>query len=315
MDTEDLQTFVEVANAGGVTAAARRLGLGKSIISRRVQRLEDELGVQLLVRTTRGAALTEAGLLFRDHAASVVATIESAREEVAPDGDLRGLLRIAAPASFGSQVAPTLAALAQRHPLLQVHTRFSDRFVDLAAEGFDCAIRAGYLPDSNLLARKIATVPMKLYASPGYVERHGAPATPDDIAAHEAVTPGGDTWSFSDGTTTFATHPRGRFQADSAFALVEATAAGIGISALGEIVTRDYVDAGKLVHIMPGYSLPPIGIYVVRPPGPNMPRKVRVLIDLMIEQFAPTPASDPAPFAILNGRPDLPAVQPGTHEA
>src|SRR5271154_3575750 len=147
MDIEDLQTFVEVANAGGVSSAARRLGVAKSIVSRRLFRLESELGVQLLARTTRGAALTEAGVTFREHAARVCAELDIACETILPAGDLRGRLRIAGPLSFGpTHLAPVLAELAKRHPLLQVHTSFSDRFVDIVGEGFDAAVRVGYLP-------------------------------------------------------------------------------------------------------------------------------------------------------------------------
>jgi DNA-binding transcriptional LysR family regulator len=132
LDVEDLQTFVEVANAGGVSPAARRLGVSKSIVSRRLFRLEAELGIQLLARTTRGAALTEAGVTFREHAARVVAEMDVAREAILPTGDLRGRLRIAAPLSFGAtQLAPVFAELAQRHPLLHVHASYSDRFVDV----------------------------------------------------------------------------------------------------------------------------------------------------------------------------------------
>src|SRR5216684_8914882 len=132
MDLEDLQTFVEVADAGGVSPAARRLGVAKSIVSRRLLRLEEELGVQLLARTTRGAALTEAGATFREHAARVCAEIDLARETILPAGDLRGRLRIAAPLSFGpTHSAPVFAELARRHPLLHVHASYSDRFVDL----------------------------------------------------------------------------------------------------------------------------------------------------------------------------------------
>src|SRR6266436_7628616 len=146
MDFEDLRTFVDVADAGGVSSAARRLGVSKSIVSRRLFRLEAELGVQLLARTTRGAALTEAGVTFRDHAARVCAEIDLARETILPAGDLRGRLRIAAPLSFGPMhLAPVLAELAKRHPLLQVHTAYSDRFVDIVGEGFDAAVRVGYL--------------------------------------------------------------------------------------------------------------------------------------------------------------------------
>lgn len=144
MELEDLRTFVEVADSGGVSAAARRLGVAKSIVSRRLFRLEADLGTQLLARTTRGAALTEAGVTFRDHAARVCAEIDTAREEMSPDGDLHGLLRVAVPSSFGpTYFAPALAELAARHPSLQIHTRYSDRYVDLVGEGFDCGIRVG----------------------------------------------------------------------------------------------------------------------------------------------------------------------------
>src|SRR3954464_14506130 len=127
MDIEDLRTFVEVADAGGVSPAARRLGVSKSIVSRRLLRLEAELGVQLLARTTRGAALTEAGVTFRDHAARVCAEVDVAREAILPAGDLRGRLRVAVPLSFGqSHFAPIIAEMARRHPQLQIHTCYSD---------------------------------------------------------------------------------------------------------------------------------------------------------------------------------------------
>src|ERR1700735_5848145 len=126
MDLEDLRTFVDVADAGGVSPAARRLGVSKSVVSRRLVRLEAELGIQLLARTTRGAALTEAGVTFRDHAARVCGEIDLARETILPAGELRGSLGGAAPLSFGpSHLAPVLAQLAQRHPRLQVHTSYT----------------------------------------------------------------------------------------------------------------------------------------------------------------------------------------------
>ncbi|UPG87430.1 LysR family transcriptional regulator [Luteibacter aegosomatis] len=285
MDIDDLRAFVEVANAGGVNSAARRLGLAKSIVSRRLLRLEEQLGVQLLARTTRGAALTEAGTRFLEHAANVCTILDGAREEMSPGGQLHGLLRIAAPASFAAQLAPTLAELARRHAALQVHTRFNDRYVDLVAEGFDCGVRVGYLHDSSLVARKVGEVPVRLYASPAYVAEHGEPNGPWDVARHAAITPGTDPWHFREGETTFTVHPQGRFKADSAFALAEAAAAGIGIAALGDVAAEPYLARGALVPIMTNYSLPPVGIFVVRPQGQHLPRKVRVFIDLMVEQF------------------------------
>lgn len=286
MDIEDLRMFVEVADAGGINSAARRLGLAKSIVSRRLLRLEQELGAELLARTTRGAVLTEAGIMFRDRAADICATIEAARDEMSPNGDIRGLLRIAGPASIGTYFASALAELARRHPALQIHTRFSDQYVDLVSEGFDCAIRVGYLAESTLVVRKIGSLPVRLYASPKYIKENGAPKHPRDVLKHSAITPGTASWVFSDGKQTFTVNPQGRFKADNAYVLVEAAAAGIGIVAMGEMIAASYVQAGKLVRIMPRYELPDVGIYVVRPPSQHTPRKVRILIDLLVERFA-----------------------------
>lgn len=285
MELEDLRTFVEVADAGGVSAAARRLGLAKSIVSRRLLRLEDELGSQLLSRNTRGAVLTEAGISFRERAARICSEMEAAREELSSDGDLRGLLRVAAPASFGQHFAPALAALAKQHPLLQVHTRYSDRYVDLVAEGFDCGIRVGYLPDSNLVARRIGSFSVALYASPHYVLAHGAPEKPDDVLHHQAVMIGTESWKFADGRKTIPVNPQGRFKSDSAIAIAEAIAAGIGIGALPDVIAEPYVASGGIVTVMTRYRLPEVGIFVVRPPSAHLARKVRVLIDLLAERF------------------------------
>ena len=290
MDTEDLRTFVEVADAGGVSAAARRLGLFKSIVSRRLVRLETELGVQLLARTTRGAALTEAGVAFRDHAAKVSAEIDLARETILPEGDLRGRLRIAMPLTFGpTHFAPMVAEMARRHPQLHLHTAYSDRFVDLIAEGFDCAIRVGYLPDSNLIAKRIGPIYGKLVASPGYIEAHGAPRTPAEIAAHQALTRDTQAWQFVDGDKIITINPQGRFKADNGMALAVAAVAGLGIAWLPDCIIYDYVASGALVPIMTTYPPPTAGAYVVRPPGQHPTRKVRVLTELLIERFDQDP--------------------------
>jgi DNA-binding transcriptional LysR family regulator len=286
MEMEDLKTFVEVADSGGVSSAARRLGVAKSIVSRRLLRLESELGVQLLARTTRGAALTEAGVTFRERAARVCAEMDLAREEISPEGELRGLLRVAAPASFGpTHFAAALAELARRHPRLQIHTRYNDRYVDLAGEGFDCGIRVGYLPDSNLVARRIGEFSVGLYASPDYVSEHGVPEEPADVLGHQAIMIGTESWNFSVGNKTFPIHPQGRFKTDSAIAIAEATAAGVGIAALPNTIAERWVTSGALMRVMPRFKLPPVGVYVVRPPGQHLARKIRVLIDLLAEKF------------------------------
>lgn len=288
MDIEDLRTFIEVAQAGGVSAAAGRLGISKSMVSRRLVRLEGELGVQLLARSTRGAALTEAGAVFRDHAARVCTEIDVAKETMLPEGDLRGRLRIAVPLSFGpTHFAPMLAEMARRHPQLQMQTCYSDRFVDLIAEGFDCAIRVGYLEDSNLIARRVGPVYGKFVASPGYVSAHGAPETPDELVAHEALMQGTEAWKLMDGDRIVTVRPQGRFKADNGIALVAAAVAGLGIAYVPDWLTDEHVAAGALVPVMTRYPPPPAGAFVVRPPGQHPARKIRVLTELLIEYCDP----------------------------
>lgn len=290
MDLDDLQTFVEVADAGGVSAAARRLGVSKSIVSRRLFRLEAELGVQLIARTTRGAGLTEAGLTFRDHAARVGAELDAARETILPTGDLRGHFRVALPHSFGpTHFAPVLAEMARRNPKLHVHSTYGDRVVDLVAEGFDCALRVGYLQDSSLIARRVGPIYGKLVASPDYIQAHGSPETPDEIITHQALMQGTEAWLFMDGEKIVSVQPQGRFKADNATALAAAAAAGLGIAWLPDCITYDYVNTGALVPIMTRYPPPTAGAYVVRPPGRHPSRKLRVLTDMLIEHFERNP--------------------------
>lgn len=290
MDIEDLQTFVEVADAGGVSPAARRLGLSKSIVSRRLFRLEAELGVQLLARTTRGAALTEAGAVFRDYAARACTEIDVARETILPAGELTGRLRVAVPLTFGaSYFAPMLAEMARRHPQLHIHASYSDRFVDLITEGFDCAIRVGYLQDSNLIARRVGPVHGKLLASPRYIEVHGSPETPEELADHQALMQGTESWQLTDGDRVITVHPRGRFKADNGMALVSAAVAGLGVAYLPDWLTREYQETGALVPVMRRHQPPVAAAYVIRPPGQHPARKVRVLTELLIEFCDPDP--------------------------
>ena len=291
MDIDDLRTFVEVADAGGVSPAARRLGVSKSIVSRRLSRLEAELGVQLLARSTRGAALTEAGAIFRDHAARAGAEIDVARETILPAGDLRGRLRVSAPLTFGpTHFAPVLAEMARRHPRLHLQTCYTDRFVDLIAEGYDCAIRVGYLQDSNLIARRIGPMYGRLLASPAYIDAHGAPETPDELVAHQALMQGPESWQLMDGDRVVTVRPQGRFKADNGTALIAAAVAGLGVAYLPDGLSHDYVASGALVPVMTRHLPPPAGVYVVRPPSQHPARKIRELTELLIEYYEQTPA-------------------------
>lgn len=290
MDIEDLETFVVVADTGGVSAAARRLGVSKSIVSRRLFRLEAELGVQLLARTTRGAALTEAGVTFREHAARVGAEIDTAKETIDPGGNLRGRLRVAMPLSFGpTHFAPVLAEMAHLHPELHIHSSYSDRYVDLVAEGFDCGVRVGLMPDSNLIARRVGPSYGKLVASPDYIRAHGKPEMPEEVSAHEALMQGTETWQFMDGDRVVRIQPQGRFKADSAIALMTAAVAGLGLGWLPDCLTYEHLASGALVPVMTRYPPPTAGVYVVRPPGQYPARKVRVLTEMLMEHLERKP--------------------------
>lgn len=306
LDIEELRTFVEVADAGGVSQAARRLGVAKSIVSRRLQRLEESLGVQLLARTTRGAALTEAGQTFRDYAVRIAAEVDVARETILPEGELRGRLRVSAPLTFGpTHISPVLAEMARLHPQLSITTCYTDRFVDLVAEGYDCAIRIGYLVDSNLVARKIGPLTGKMVASPDYVRRHGAPRTPDEVADHEALMQGTEVWRFLDGEKLITVRPQGRFKADNATALACAAMAGLGLACIPDDFVDEHIASGALVSVMCHYPPPPAGAYVLRPPGSHPVRKIRVLTELLIRYWNDREAL----AALMRGRrPDVDAA-------
>ena len=197
---------------------------------------------------------------------------------------------MAAPLSFGpTHFAPVLAEMARRHPQLHIQTCYSDRFVDLIAEGYDCAIRVGYLQDSNLIARCIGPIKGKLVASPGYIKAHGAPQKPEELIAHQALMQSTEAWQFLEGDKVVAVRPQGRFKADSGVALVAAAVAGLGIAYLPDCLTHDSLASGALVPIMTAYPPPPAGAYMVRPAGQHPAQKIRVLTELLIEYFGTSP--------------------------
>lgn len=288
MNFEDLRTFVEVADSGGVASGARRLGLPKSIVSRRLSRLEKYLGVQLISRTTRGSSLTEVGATFREYAAKIIIELDAADEAISPDGEVRGTLRIAAPLSFGvTQLAPVFAELTRRHPKLKLDTSYSDRFVDLIGEGFDCAVRMGLMPDSSMIARRICPFKGYMVATPDYFRRHGVPKTLDDLTEHEAVTKRGETWPIKDVESgkVFRIRPQGRLSADNGEAILAAALAGAGIAVLPDFMIEGYISSGELVPILSKFPIPELGMFVLRPPGTTATRKVRALIDILLEKF------------------------------
>jgi DNA-binding transcriptional LysR family regulator len=286
-DLEDIRAFCEVADSGSLTRAALRLRMSKSMVSRRLARLEAELGTPLLARTTRGLSLTEAGGDFRPYAERIVAELQSARDALSRQGEASGRLRVTAPLSFGNaHLAPVLAELALRHPRLEISTSYSDRVADIVGEGLDAAVRIGHLPDSSLIARRIAPVRALLVASPDYLARRGTPRTPADLAGHEAIVHGDSVWQFRHAGRTVTIRPRGRFAADSGSAEVAAVVAGLGLNAMPAFLAGPALRRGELVTLLDDYEIPPAGLYVVRPPPADpLPNKVRALTEIMVEKF------------------------------
>jgi DNA-binding transcriptional LysR family regulator len=293
-DLSDMRLFVEVVERGGFNRAASRLGVSKSIVSRRVAALEADLGTRLLARTTRGISPTEAGLEFKRRSERILAEVAEAREAVAErGGEMVGRLRLSVPQVFGVRhITPLLADMAARHPRLEIDVSFSDRLVDLIGEHFDAAIRIGILRDSSLVARRISPVRAALVASPAYLERRGRPKEPADLLRHDCLIYTGVSnpdWQLRVGKRWVSIRPPGRLRSDNGEATVRWAVEGLGIANAPSFLLGREMRSGALEIVLPDYPTPEIGIYVLRPPGKNVPAKVRALIDAMVDRFGDAP--------------------------
>ena len=290
IELTDLRSFVEVLESGGFSRAAQRLAVSKSMISRRVARMEASLGVRLLSRTTRGISATEAGLELKSRGERILTELADAEEAMAQQGDgVVGRLRLSLPLSFGVRhVTPLLTELVQRHPRLEIDAEYTDRITDLIADRFDAAVRIGALKDSSLVARRIAPVRVLVVASPSYLASQGTPLTPGDLEAHPClIYTGGSSsdWVFRSGKRTIAIRPKARLRSDSGDAIAQWVRAGLGIGVLPAFLITDAIEFGDLRPLLLDYALPEVAIHVVRPPGSYVPGKVRVLIDMLVERL------------------------------
>ncbi|PTR32961.1 DNA-binding transcriptional LysR family regulator [Luteibacter sp. OK325] len=286
-----LGVFVALIRAGSFTEAARQLGTTKAMVSQHLARLEEELGVTLLVRSTRKMSLTDAGERFHEDCARVLADAESA---IARLGECRdtpmGVLRVAAAGDHGPAiVAPALAAFAERYPQVSVELVVSDSLVDLIAERFDLSIRLGWLRDSSLRAAKLASFRQCLVASPAYLAAHGTPGTPDALASHRwvalTVLASPTRWTFVDASgAEHAVQMRSVASANSTLAAHAFVVAGMGASVLPDYVVDDDLAAGRLVSLLPDFRLPEGGVHAVYP-GRQPSVKVRAFIDLLRERL------------------------------
>ncbi|RZI43954.1 LysR family transcriptional regulator [Herbaspirillum sp. HC18] len=288
-----LKAFCRVVEAGSFSSAAAGLNVSHTVMSKQVRQLETLLGAQLLNRTTRRLALTEAGQAYYERVRRILDELEEAdlavtQHHAAP----RGTLRVNAPMAFGTlDMAQWLPHFMARYPELKVDLVCNDRFVDLIEEGFDVAVRlARDLPDSSLIARRLATAATMLVASPAYLKRHGAPRTPQDLVHHNCLTytlvPRPNEWEFMapDGSRIAVT-VSGSFQSNTGIALCSAALAGSGIATTASFIAHADLASGALVQVLPDYTLRARDLYAVYPQNRHLSPKVRAFVDFAADVY------------------------------
>ena len=282
---EATRIFIAVADAGSLSAAARRLDQPLATVSRKLAALEDHLGARLLTRTTRRIALTEAGRRFLDAGRRVLADMDAAeRAVVGTVGEPRGRLGVTAPYVFGRlHVLPVVNAFLSAWPAVDVRLLLVDRVVDLLDEGLDLAVRIGPLADSTMVAARVGTIGRYVRAGPDYLERHGTPHEPEDLAGHACIAfsaaPVVDAWTFPIAGREVAVPVRTRLVVSTAEAAVEAAAAGLGITRVLSYQAAAALEAGRLRRVLLPFEPPPAPVSLVHPEGRLVPAKVRTFLD------------------------------------
>ncbi len=294
-DLLDVLAFVRVVETGSFARAAERMGLSKPVLSRRVARLEERLGARLLTRTARGAQSTDIGQAYYARASAILADLEAAQEVVAEAvTQVAGPIRLSAPLSFGiSHLAPALADFAGRHPAVELDIEFEDRNVDLVGGGYDLAVRIGRLADSALIARRIAPVRKHVVASPAYLDAHGRPERPADLAGHVVLLYGNEQWRFRVGERWESVRVAARMRTNNGEMLRAAAVAGLGICLLPSFIAAPAIEGGDVEVILRDFPLEEGALHAVMPPGRAATARVRALVDFLVERFGPEPAWDP----------------------
>jgi DNA-binding transcriptional LysR family regulator len=291
-DLEAMAIFAKVVETRGISAAATELGLSAPTVSKALVRLEQRLGSRLLNRTSRRFALTDAGHALADRAARLLADAEAAQDALlAQSAAPRGLVRLAAPMSFGvSEVAPVLAYFLAQYPGVSIDLHLSDALVDVIGDGFDIALRIGELADSSLLARRLASVASLVVASPDYLNRRGRPRHPADLTDHDcfayAYLRTRDTWHFVNSAgEQVAVRPSGRLRANNGDAMLPLVIAGLGIAGMPAFIARKAVTAGLLEPILSAWRAREASLWLVMPPNGPRPTRVQALADFLAQRL------------------------------
>jgi len=292
LNIEELTAFVAVVENHGFAGAGRALGRDATVISRRIRQLEIRLGTRLLARTTRHVALTEAGEFFFKRVKGLLDELNNARLEVSERAATpRGSLKLALPVTFGRRwLLPRLSSFINRYPDIHLDLRFSDRQVDIVAEGFDMAVRVGKLTDSSLVSRGIARFRYQLFASPAYIKHYGVPDSPETLQSHRCLAfvnhADWPDWVLTDGSQKSVIRPHGPLQADNAEALLQATTDGLGIALIPVWLTTEEVSRGNLIRILPEWqNIDEGSLHALMPPGRLVPAKTRAFIEFIVERI------------------------------
>lgn len=286
-----MRIFVTTVEKGSFTGASDMLGLSKQFVSRRVMALEGRLGVRLLNRTTRRLNVTDAGREFHARAVRILEAVEDAELAVSSQGDSpRGTLRLTAPMSFGTlYLGSVLPAFLLRYPAVSVELDLNDRTVDLIREGYDMGIRIGRLQDSTLIARALAPAQIVTCCSPAYLDGRGAPATPDDLAAHDCLLYGHSrqvTWGFQEEGKPRSVAVSGCLLANNGEIVRDAALAGLGIAWLPTFIVGDALREGRLVTVLDAYAPPPSVVHAVYPQHRQASLAIRAFVDFLREALA-----------------------------
>ncbi len=295
---EQLEAFVEVVDQQSFSGAGEKMGLAKSVLSRRVSELENRLGVKLLNRTTRKLSLTGAGEQLYQQASELIVGLLDAEQKVSDEQlSLSGRLKIAAPLSFGYRhLAGAISEFIKLHPDIDISLDLNDREIDLVAEGFDLTIRLGGLMDSTLIARKLGVIHFVTAASADYLKRHGEPQHPSDLVNHQGLMYSNisarQQWTYTDNKQTIIAIPHTRMSANNGDFLNRAAIQGLGIVSTPTFLAHDYLRSGELVPILQAFQPAGTGLYAIFPPGRLIPRRVKLLVEFLLQQYGEHPQWD-----------------------
>ncbi|MCW2293911.1 DNA-binding transcriptional LysR family regulator [Pseudomonas sp. BIGb0408] len=280
---EGLDEFVAVAECGQFTAAAERLGLSSSQVSRQIARLEERLHTRLFYRTTRKVALTEAGQTFLQHCQRLQDAREEALNAIGDlGGEPKGLLRMTCAVAYGERfIVPLVTAFAARHPRLSVDIELSNRTLDLLQDGFDIAIRLGRLQVSRMLATRLAPRRMYLCASPDYLQRYGRPHSLSELARHNCLVGSSDVWTFQLDGREASQRVQGNWRCNSGQAVLDAALGGLGLCQLPDYYVLEHLRSGALVSLLANHQPPNTAVWALYPQQRHLSPKVRQLIDAL----------------------------------